>query len=358
MKDSWKYFDKFTFLVLLIITVFGIIMIYSASFTTDKTYFTKQIAWFVFSLICFFLIFRIKTETIFRWRWTLFVGLLVCLIILLLAGIITSGVRSWFRIGFMSIQFSEFIKIPLALIIAKIMAKNRWITLKPFLRIVAVISIPFGLIMLQPDLGTAFILGAYFLILVLLKRIKFIILFTTIILLIGGSFLAWNYVLKPYQKNRLISFFNPEKYSKSTGYQSIQSKIAIGSGGLIGEGYLKGSQSQYKFLPTRHTDFVVSVLGEELGFMGVSLLFFLFFILFYRQFNIKTQTDEEFYFVYLFNGLILFQFAINVLMSIGFMPILGIPLPFISYGGSSLLGFFMGEAIIFKIKINTYINEF
>lgn len=358
MKDSWKYFDKFTFLVLLTITVFGIFMIYSASFTSDKTFFTKQIAWFAISLFCFYLIFRIKTETIFRWRLTIFVVLLVCLSILLLAGIITSGVRSWFRIGFMSIQCSEFIKIPLALIIARIMAKTRIITLKPFVKIMLAISIPFGLIMLQPDLGTAFILFAYFIMLILLKRIKFIILFATIILMLGGTFLAWNYVLKPYQKNRIISFINPEKYSQSTGYQSIQSKIAIGSGGLVGEGYLKGSQSQYKFLPTRHTDFVISVMGEELGFMGISLLFFLFFILFYRQFNIKTQTDEEFYFVYLFNGLILFQFAINVLMSIGFMPVLGIPLPFISYGGSSLLAFFMGESIIFKIKINTYINEF
>lgn len=358
MKDSWKYFDKFTFFILMTITIFGIIMIYSASFTTDKTYFTKQIAWLVLSLVCFFLVFRIKTETIFRWRLSILVVLLVCLSILLLAGIITSGVRSWFRIGFMSIQCSEFVKIPLALIIAKIMAKTRLITLKPFLKIALAISIPFGLIMLQPDLGTAFILCAYFVMLILMKRIKFIILFATLILMIGGSFLAWSYVLKPYQKNRIISFINPEKYSLSTGYQSIQSKIAIGSGGLVGEGYLKGSQSQYKFLPTRHTDFVVSVLGEELGFMGISMLFFLFFILFYRQFNIKTQTDEEFYFVYLFNGLILFQFTINVLMSIGFMPILGIPLPFISYGGSSLLAFFMGEAIIFKIKINTYINEF
>jgi rod shape determining protein RodA len=358
MKNFWKYFDKLAFVVLITTTIFGIFLIYSASYNTDTSYFNKQIAWFAISLICFFLVFKIKTETLFRWRLTIFIVLLACLSILLLAGIITSGVRSWFRIGFMSIQCSEFIKIPLALIIAKIMAKNRLITLKPFLKIILAIVIPFGLIMLQPDLGTAFILTAFFMVLVFLKRIKFSILLVTILLMIGGSFLAWNYVLKPYQKNRIISFMNPEKYSRSTGYQSIQSKIAIGSGGLVGKGYLKGSQSQYKFLPTRHTDFVVAVLGEELGFAGISFLFFLFFILFYRQFNIRAQTDEEFYFVYLFNGLILFQFSINVLMSIGLLPILGIPLPFVSYGGSSLLAFFIGEAIIFKIKINAYINEF
>ena len=181
--------------------------------------------------------------------------------------------------------------------------------------------------------------------------------FLFLIICIVGSLLVWNYILKPYQKGRIISFLSPEKYSKSSGYQIIQSKIAIGSGGLKGKGYLKGSQSQFKFLPTRHTDFIVSVLGEEFGFLGMSVLLLLFFTLFYRQFNIRTQSDEEFYFVYLFNGMILFQFLINVLMTIGLFPIMGIPLPFVSYGGSSLLSFYVGEAIIFKIKINNFLNE-
>ncbi|MCK4836741.1 MAG: rod shape-determining protein RodA, partial [Candidatus Aminicenantes bacterium] len=324
----------------------------------DQSNFTKQIVWFVISLVLFFVIFRIKTETLFNWRYIIFWFLVASLAILLIAGMIVSGVKSWFKIGFISIQCSEFIKIPLALIFAKTLAKISIINLKILLKLLMIVGIPFGLITLQPDLGTASILATFIIICLFLKRVKFSVVLILVLIFSSGLYLAWNYILKSYQKDRIISFINPQKYRHSTGYQIIQSKIAIGSGGLMGKGYLKGSQSQYKFIPTRHTDFIIAVLGEEMGFMGISFLFILFLILFYRQFNLKAQMDEEFYFVYLFNGLILFQFFINVLMSIGYFPILGVPLPFVSYGGSSLLSFFIGEAIIFKIKINPFINEF
>ena len=125
---------------------------------------------------------------------------------------------------------------------------------------------------------------------------------------------------------------------------------------MSGKGYLKGSQSQYQFLPARHTDFIISVIGEELGFINIAILFFIFFVVFYRQFKFNFQSDEEFYFIYLFNGLILFQFLINVTMAIGLFPVLGISLPFVSYGGSSLLSFYIGEAIVLRIKINNYLT--
>ena len=358
MKNLWKYFDKTTFTILLLITMIGLTLIYSASYTSDRSAFSKQILWFAFSLAAFFLTLHLKTTTAFKWRIAAFAGLIFALIILLFAGIIISGTRSWVRLGFISIQFSEFIKVPLALIIARMLTRISIIDGKFFIKLLAVITIPFGLIMLQPDLGTAFIMTSYIIIAIMLKRIKFTVLIVTILIGAMASIFAWSYVLKPYQKSRIISFTNPEKYSQSTGYQIIQSKIAIGSGGLTGKGYLKGSQSQFKFLPTRHTDFVVSVLGEEFGFIGISTLLLLFFFLFYRQFDLKTQTDEEFYFVYLFNGLILFQFLVNILMSIGFFPILGVPLPFVSYGGSSLMAFFIGEGLIFKIKLNNYSDGF
>lgn len=358
MKDQWKYFDKPTFLVLMLVSAFGIFIIYSAARTSYPSIFLKQILWFAVSTVVFFVIFRMKTDTLFKWRHVMFGFLVICLVILLVGGMIISGVKSWFRVGFMSIQCSEFIKVPLALILAKILAKTAVINLKTFFKLLAFIAVPFALITVQPDLGTASILLTFILICLVLKRVRFSVVVVLLIFLGAGFYLGWGYVLKPYQKDRLISFINPEKYSQSSGYQIIQSKIAIGSGGLTGKGYLKGSQSQYKFLPTRHTDFIIAVLGEELGFTGISFLFALFFILFYRQFKLKTQNAEEFYFVYLFNGLIIFQFFINILMSIGYLPILGVPLPFVSYGGSSLLSFFIGEAIIFKIKINPFINEF
>ena len=184
------------------------------------------------------------------------------------------------------------------------------------------------LIVLQPDLGVSFVLCSFIPIIILLKRIRPLILVTSLILVLLCGVIGWNSLLKDYQKNRIISFLNPSKYKTSIGYQIIQSRIAIGSGGLSGKGYLKGSQSQYQFLPARHTDFIISVIGEELGFISIAVLFFIFFIVFYRQFKFNFQSDEEFYFIYLFNGLILFQFLINVAMAIGLFPVLGISLPF------------------------------
>ncbi|MCI0470405.1 MAG: rod shape-determining protein RodA, partial [Candidatus Aminicenantes bacterium] len=281
--------------------------------------------------------------------------LLAVLVVQIAAGQIVSGTRSWIKTGLFNIQISELVKISIALCLARMCTKFSIIGWKAFFQLLVVIGVPFVLIAAQPDLGTAAMLVSFFIMAILLKKIKPAIIVLTLVGLIGLSFSAWNYVLKPYQKNRLVAFLNPEKYKKSTGYQIIQSKIAIGSGGLIGKGYLNGTQSQYKFLPTRHTDFIVSVLGEEFGFLGISFVLLLFFFLFYRQFNIhEARTDEEFYYVYFFNGLILFQFLVNIMVSIGLLPVLGIPLPFVSYGGSSLVALFIGEALVFRVKINNY----
>lgn len=358
MKEFFKFFDKFTFLILLMLTGTGIVLIYSAAYSSEQSNFTKQLLWLLVAVIAFFVVFKVKTEAIFNLSFLVYIILVVILVLQIGAGRIISGTKSWIKMGFFYIQVSEFIKIPLALYLAKTLTKFSIIDWRDFFKLSIILGIPFVLIAMQPDMGTAFMLTSFMIFAIVLKKIRPVIIIFTLLAVIVGAFGTWNYVLKPYQKDRVISFLNPEKYRKSTGYQIIQSKIAVGSGGLTGKGYLNGTQSQYKFLPTRHTDFIVSVLGEEFGFLGISFLFLLFFILFYRQFNLKTESDEEFYYVYLFNGLILFQFLINILMSIGFFPVIGVPLPFVSYGGSSLLAFFIGEAIIFKIKLNTFLNEF
>lgn len=357
MRNWFKYFDKPAFFTILLLTITGIALIYSASHGIDRPYFLKQSLWLAVSVLVFFVLLRLNTEKVFQSALSIFIILLCMLFFQLLLGRFASGTRSWVKTGIFDIQVSEFIKIPLALILARALTKFPIIGWKEFIRLMVIIGTPFVLIALQPDLGTAFMLLSFFLLCLLLKKIRTIVLIFALIMALGGAFTAWNYVLKPYQKDRLVSFINPEKYQKSTGYQITQSKIAIGSGGIAGKGYLNGTQSQYKFLPTRHTDFIVSVLGEEFGFFGITFIFALFFLLFYRQFNIPQQkTDEEFYFVYLFNFLVFFQFLINILMSIGLFPILGIPLPFVSYGGSSLLSFFVGEALVFRIKINNLLT--
>lgn len=358
MKDYFKYFDKLTFLALMALTFAGIIMIYSASSGMQQTYWSRQFLWLLFSLVAFFVVFRIKTEVVFRFVFIVYVAVILALAAQILVGEIVSGTKSWIKTSFFNIQVSEVVKVPLALVLAKYLTKISTIQWPEFFKLLAMVGVPFLLIALQPDMGTAFILTSFVLMAIFLKKIRFPILVFSLIFVVLAAYGTWNYMLKPYQRARIVSFLNPQKYKQSTGYQIIQSKIAIGSGGLAGKGYLNGTQSQYKFLPTRHTDFIVSVLGEEFGFLGVSFLFALFFILFYRQFNFKSQSDEEFYFVFLFNGLILFQFLVNILMTIGLLPVLGVPLPFVSYGGSSLLAFFIGEGLIFRMKLNTYLYEY
>ncbi len=356
MKDYFRFFDKFTFVLLISLTVIGIVLIYSAGYPLKEVNYLKQVAFLVFSLAVFFFVFSLKIDFIFRNAFAAYLALLVILALQLLVGHTLAGTKSWFRLGAIGMQFSEFVKIPLALFLAKIMVGFKVINWKVFIKMMMLIAAPLLLIILQPDLGVSFILCSFILIIMLLKKTRpaFLVILLGLALLIG--MVGWNSLLKDYQRNRIISFMNPAKYKTSTGYQIIQSQIAIGSGGLGGKGFLKGSQSQYQFLPARHTDFIVSVIGEEFGFIGIAGLFFIFFVVFYRQFRFNFQSDEEFYFVYLFNGLVLFQFLINVAMTIGLFPVLGVSLPFVSYGGSSLLSFFIGEAIIFRIKINNYLT--
>jgi len=356
MKDYFKYFDKLTFVLLLLLSLIGIVLIFSAGFPLKESDYIKQMVWLFVSLAGFFIVFSLKIDFVFRNALTVYLGLLFILALQVVAGRISAGTKSWFRLGAVGMQFSEFVKIPLALVLAKTMVRFQQVTWKTFILLILLVAGPIFLIILQPDLGVSFILCSFIPIIILLKKIRPLILITSLILALLCGMLVWSSGLKTYQRNRIISFMNPSKYKTSIGYQIIQSKIAIGSGGLSGKGYLKGSQSQYQFLPARHTDFIISVIGEELGFISIAVLLFIFFIIFYRQFKFNFQSDEEFYFIYLFNGLILFQFLINVAMAIGLFPVLGISLPFVSYGGSSLLSFYIGEAIILRIKINNYLT--
>jgi len=356
MKDYFRFFDKTTFLILLVLAFGGVSLIYSAGYSGQQHHYLKQIFWVLFALVCFFIMFSIKLEPVFRHSYLILAAVCIALLIQLATGRWIAGTRAWLRFGFFQVQVSEFVKIPLALALAKFLTTFETITLSRLLKLAGLIGVPVLLIALQPDFGVSFILCSFFLVILFMKKTRPILLIMLVALTVSVSYLGWRSVLKPYQKARILSFINPQKYSKTSGYQLIQSKIAVGSGGLSGKGYLKGSQSRYQFLPTRHTDFIISVLGEEFGFIGISLLFFAYFILFYRQFRFRFTNDEEFYFIYLFNGLILFQFLVNVAMAIGLFPVLGITLPFVSYGGSSILSFFLGEAILFRIQINTYIQ--
>ena len=355
-RDFWWFFDWGGLGLMFMVSMGGVVLIYSALHTSPQTLWTRQLVWLVAAVICFLVTARMKTEFFQRWALIAFLALMLFLFLLLVLGRISAGTKSWLLAGG-SVQISEVVKIPLCLLMARYLGKIGVIGWRELFRLLGLVGLPFVLIAAQPDFGTAFMLCSALLVAVLLKGIRPGVLGVTALGVALMLVLGWFFLLKPYQKDRVLSFVNPEKYSRSTGYQVIQSRIAIGSGGMVGKGFLKGSQSQFRFLPTRHTDFILSVLGEEFGFMGVFILFFMIFLLFFRQFGIHAQTYEELYFVYLFSGVVLFQFLINAMMTIGLMPIMGVPLPFVSYGGSSLMVFWMGQGMVHRIRLNNFMNE-
>ncbi len=354
IKNAVKYFDRTGFILMLLLCLLGLVLIYSASHMLENNYFLRQLVWLLLSFMVFAVVFLVKPEVIFRHVNTLYLLMVMILLGQIVFGHYIAGTRRWVSFGFFNVQFSEVMKIVMALLLAKYLARHEEINGRVFLKIMIMTAVPVTLIVMQPDLGGGIILLTFFAVIPLLKRVKKNVLIVIPLLILAGFGLGWNHLLKPYQKNRLVSFLNPWKYKDTSGYHVIQSKIAIGSGGLSGKGFMNGSQSQLRFLPTRQTDFIVSVLGEEFGFLGVSLLLIMFFIFFYRHFKWKYADETELNFVYLFNGLIICQLFINIAVATGLLPVMGIPLPFISYGGSSLMTLFAGQAIIFRIKADHF----
>jgi rod shape determining protein RodA len=345
-----KYFDLISLGVILFLTLFGIVMIYSAGFSQGGNYWLKQLIFLIFSLGIFVFILFWKLKFWFS-RSLLFYFMVIALLVFqLFFGRYIAGTRAWLRFGPLGLQVSEFVKIFLALALAKFLTGIERIGWLEFAKITLLIALPMGLIILQPDFGIALTLAAFVVVLPFLKPVRKSIIAVALLIFLAGGYFAWNHFLRPYQKSRIISFLKPEMDKSKSGYQVWQSKIALGSGGLFGRGYLQGTQSQFQFLPVRHNDFILALVGEELGFFWISMLLFAFMLLFYRQLFFHYGEDEQFYFVIIFNFLIFFQLVINTLMVAGFFPVIGIPVPFVSYGGSSLLSFFIGEAIIFKIK--------
>jgi rod shape determining protein RodA len=228
MKDVYKYFDKTTFAVLLCLVFTGVFIIFSASRDMSQTYWSKQLLWIGVSLIAFVVFFKFKIEMVFRFCTLFYAVLIFALLVQMIAGGMVAGTKSWVKTGLFSVQISEFIKIPLALLLAKTLAKISVLHWKEFFKLAAIIGVPFILIALQPDLGTAFMLLSFFVAAILLKKVRVIFIVSLLIIGLAGAFATWTYVMKDYQRSRIVSYLNPEKHKKTSGYQIIQSKIAIG----------------------------------------------------------------------------------------------------------------------------------
>jgi len=339
--------------VLFLVSI-GLISIYSSSLSKGNFLnFKKQIVFLVISIFLMFLF------SFFDWRvfkenpYLILVLYFLCLLSLI--GLFSfapeiRGTKSWYKIGFISIDPIEFTKIILTILLAKYFSK-RHIEMYKISHILIsglYFLVPAILIFFQPNLGSVLILAILWLGILIISGIKlrhFFLLLSLSLLILA---LGWQFFLKDYQKQRIISFFQPKFEPKGIGWSQIQAKIAIGVGGIFGQGLFKGSQTQLGFLPEPQTDFIFSAIAEEMGLMGILFLFFLFSILIWRIIKIALSAESNFPRLFASGLAILFlsEVFIHTGMNLGLLPIIGIPLPLVSYGGSSLIANLIGLGIL------------
>jgi rod shape determining protein RodA len=322
----------------------------------ELLYHTKShlIRFSVFFLMMFFLSF-INIKTWHKVGYLFYIIVLILLVWASLYGITVSGSQRWINLYFINFQPSELMKIAIIVCFAKYyhrMQLGNVNKLKNILIPLVILVLPIALVISQPDLGTAILIALSGIIVLWLAGVNLKYFFySSLILLISAPF-AISF-LKPYQKLRILTFFDPDKDPLGAGYQIIQSKIAVGSGGLFGKGFLKGTQGYLEFLPEKHTDFIFTLYSEEFGFIGSIFLLLVYVVLIFRILRIGSLSRSFFgkIFCYGFGSAIFIYIVVNMSMVLGLLPIVGSPLPIMSYGGSSMLATMIGLSIVMSTKI-------
>ena len=346
----------FLFLVILIFLI-GVLALYSVSGGEFNSYPIKHIQRFLLGLIVFLIICSIDIKFFFILAYPIFLLSLLFLIIVPFFGTESYGATRWIKIGGISLQPSEFIKFTLILALAKYFHSSTdksLVFIKKFIFPLIIILIPVVIVAAQPDLGTAIVIFIGGVSVFWLIGLNYRYFITGGMMILFSIPLLWQY-LKDYQKERVFTFFNPERDPLGNGYHIMQSKIALGSGGVLGKGYLEGTQSHLNFLPEMHTDFIFTMFGEEFGFLGALLLIILYTWLIFLSIKMGLESRSDFgkylslgvstvFFIYIF---------VNISMVTGLLPVVGVPLPLVSYGGSSMLAVMVG----FGLLMNCYIHQ-
>ncbi|MBI3306788.1 MAG: rod shape-determining protein RodA [Candidatus Omnitrophica bacterium] len=322
------------------LVVVGSAFIYSAAYHDSGSYETKQLFWVMVALVIFFAMAFLGYRSLLGMSYLLYVLAIICLVVVLVLGEARLGAQRWLRLGPIAFQPSEFAKLATILALANFLgSNNRWEKEgRIFLAAAAIALVPFILIVKQPDLGTSLMFIPMMIAMLFIWGLRYrYFIFTALTGLVAAP-LMWG-VLKEYQRKRILVFLDPDRDPLGSGYTAIQSKIAVGSGGLFGKGYMAGTQSQLQFVPEHHTDFIFCVIGEEWGFAGALLLLVLYGLLFRAAFQVVEHTTDmkAKLLVAGIAAVVFSQVFINIGMSIGLMPITGITLPLVSYGGSSLV---------------------
>jgi len=342
----------------LIITLFfvGLAALYSISNGDFNSWPLKHSQRFILGLIIFFLVIFFDLRLIFGYAYLIFFLSIISLAIIPFFGIESNGATRWINIAGISLQPSEFVKYTLILALAKYFhsINNDSSFIKTLIIPLIITIVPVLLVITQPDLGTALIILIGGISLFWISGLNYKYFIVGVFSILCSLPVLWQY-LKDYQKDRVLTFFNPERDPLGNGYHIMQSKIALGSGGIFGKGYMEGTQSHLNFLPEMQTDFIFTMLGEEFGFIGTLLLLLIYAALIMISIRLALKSRSLFskylslgvcnvFFIYVF---------VNIGMVTGLLPVVGVPLPFISYGGSSMLAVMFG----FGLLMNCYINR-
>ncbi len=362
MRKPFSFADFDWLLLILVATIAGLGMleVYSTTVhTVLASQFRKQIYWVLIGVIITLVVSRLDYHVFVEHVFWIYAATVLGLALVLIAGHTTAGSRRWLRVGSLTFQVSEFAKLATMILVGAYFASKRGseVTWGDLLKLGSLALIPVGLVAVEPDLGTALtflpILGSgFFLGGIKGRQIAALALAGLLALPVGWQF------LKPYQRERVVSFAHPARDTQGSGYQGSQAKIAIGAGGLWGKGLGQGTQSRLGFIPVSHADFIFASFAEEQGFVGTFGVLLLYFLLLLRLLDGAVMAGDRAgaFLLVGFASLLFFEVAVNVGMMIGFLPITGIPLPLMSEGGSSTLVTFVSLGLVMSVRMRRFVN--
>jgi rod shape determining protein RodA len=366
VSNLYDKLTKYNFSIVVIgvvITVIGLFNLYSAtntaSYTGTQGLFTHQLIYAGMGIILMSVFMIIDYRRLGSSIYTMYVINILLLVLVLFVGRSAYGSRRWISLGFFNMQPSELMKLTLVMTLARYFSNDVNLdgyTLRDLLVPTLMVALPAGLIIIQPDLGSGLILLAVAFTMFLFVKINFKSLLILFFVTAVSLPLIYNFALKDYQRKRVITFLDPSLDPKGSGYNSIQSRIAVGSGMLTGKGFMKGTQTQLNFLPEHHTDFIFSVFAEEHGFLGSIFLVALYVMLFLSGIRIAVRSGNRLGVLMAVGCLAIFFWHsfVNIGMVLGLMPVVGVTLPFMSYGGTSLIVGFMLLGVLQGIALRRY----